>query len=120
MLIYAPVSQKQPPDDRACCEPLSHGVDGDRVAADVRLLSGAANDTRYELLRLLSAADGGVCACELPEAVGLSQSAVSHALSTLFDAGLVTREKDGRWRYYDLTPAAQALLNTLDTLETDD
>jgi len=114
------MSQKQPPDGRACCEPLGHDADAERLAADVRLLSGAANDTRYELLRLLSAADGGVCACELPEVVGLSQSAVSHALSTLFDAGLVTRQKDGRWRYYDLTPAAESLLHTLDTLHTDD
>ena len=114
------MAQNQRTDDRACCEPLAHDVDAARLAADVRLLSGAANDTRYELLRLLSAADGGVCACELPEAVGLSQSAVSHALSTLFDAGLVSREKDGRWRYYDLTPAAQSLLDTLDTLDTHD
>jgi len=107
-------------DARACCDSLGHGVPDERLAADVALLSGAANDTRYELLRLLSSADGGVCACELPEAVGLSQSAVSHALSTLFDAGLLTREKDGRWRYYDLTPAAETLLATLDTIRTDD
>ena len=114
------MGRNQPPDARACCEPPARDVDDERLAADVALLSGAANDTRYELLRLLSAADGAVCACELPEAVGLSQSAVSHALSTLFDAGLVSREKDGRWRYYDLTPAAQSLLTTLDSLHTDD
>ncbi|MDS0260166.1 metalloregulator ArsR/SmtB family transcription factor [Haloarcula sp. S1CR25-12] len=114
------MASNQRTDGRACCEPLAHDVDDERLAADVGLLSGAANDTRYELLLLLSAADGAVCACELPDAVGLSQSAVSHALSTLFDAGLVTREKDGRWRYYDLTPAAASLLNTLDTLHTDD
>lgn len=107
-------------DGRACCEPVAHDVDADRLAADVGLLSGAANDTRYELLRLLSAADGPLCACELPDAVGMSQSAVSHALSKLFDAGLVDREKDGRWRYYDLTPAAASLLDTLDSLHTDD
>lgn len=106
--------------DRACCESLDHDVTEAQLASDVRLLSGAANDTRYELLRLLAAADGDVCACELPAAVGLSQSAVSHALSTLFDAGLVTREKDGRWRYYALTPAAESLLETLDTVQTDD
>ncbi|MDS0282521.1 ArsR/SmtB family transcription factor [Haloarcula onubensis] len=110
----------EPPDARGCCDPLAHGVDDDRLATDVGLLSGAANDTRYELLLLLSAAEGAVCACELPDAVGLSQSAVSHALSTLFDAGLVTREKDGRWRYYDLTPAAETLLETMAALHTDD
>ena len=110
----------EPPDARACCEPVAHDVSDARLATDVRLLSGAANDTRYELLRLLASADGGVCACELPEAVGLSQSAVSHALSKLFDAGLVSREKDGRWRYYDLTPAAETLLETLDSIHSDD
>ena len=114
------MGMNQSSETRGCCDPLAHDVDEGRVAADVRLLSGAANDTRYELLRLLSAADGAVCACELPEAVGLSQSAVSHALSKLFDAGLVTREKDGRWRYYDLAPAAETLLETLDTLHDDD
>lgn len=103
-----------------CCGALKHDLSAERLAADVRLLSGTSNDTRYELLRLLAAADGPVCACELPEAVGLSQSAVSHALSKLFDAGLVTREKDGRWRYYDLTPAAETLLNTLDTIHATD
>ena len=108
------------PDTRDCCVPLAHDVDDERLAADVGLLSGAANDTRYELLLLLSAAEGPVCACELPDAVGLSQSAVSHALSKLFDAGLVTREKDGRWRYYDLTAAAETLLETMATLHTDD
>ena len=113
------MSQTDPPDSRGCCEPVAHDVDDERLAADVALLSGAANDTRYELLLLLSAADGPLCACELPEAVGLSQSAVSHALSTLFDAGLVTREKDGRWRYYDLTPAAESLLTTLETRHDD-
>ena len=113
----------QPPanDTLDCCDSLEHTVPETKLADDVALLSGAANDTRYELLRLLGSADGGVCACELPEAVGLSQSAVSHALSKLFDAGLVSREKDGRWRYYDLTPAAETLLDALDTIhETDD
>ena len=107
-------------DDQPCCEPLGLALSADRVAADVRLLAGAGNDTRYELLRLLAGAGDPVCACELPDAVGVSQSAVSHALSKLFDAGLVTREKDGRWRYYDVTPAAAQLLDALDAIhETD-
>ncbi|MDS0278920.1 metalloregulator ArsR/SmtB family transcription factor [Halomicroarcula sp. S1AR25-4] len=113
------MSQNPTTDDRECCAPLEHDVDGRQFAAHVRLLSGAGNDTRYELLRLLAAAEGEVCACELPEAVGLSQSAVSHALSTLYDAGLVTREKDGRWRYYGLTPAAESLIETLDEIHPD-
>ncbi|WP_394338698.1 ArsR/SmtB family transcription factor [Haloprofundus halophilus] len=58
--------------------------------------------------------DGGVCVCELEPALGVSQSAVSQALSRLYSAGLVSRRKEGRWRYYAATPRTEAILNTLD------
>lgn len=114
------MSQNTTEADRACCSPLGHALDDERVAEDVRLLSGAANDTRYELLRVLATADDRVCACELPASIGRSQSAVSHALSKLHEAGLVTREKDGRWRYYDVTATAERLLTTLDAIHEHD
>jgi ArsR family transcriptional regulator len=79
-----------------------------------------ANDTRYELLRRVAAADGGVCVCNLESAVGVSQSAVSQALSRLYAAGLVTRRKDGSWRYYEPTETAGVLLDTLDDLRGND
>jgi DNA-binding transcriptional ArsR family regulator len=44
----------------------------------------------------------------------VSDSAISHALSDLRDAGLVTRRKDGTWRYYEATDRAEALLAALD------
>jgi ArsR family transcriptional regulator len=80
----------------------------------VQILTALGNDTRYEALRLIAGADGGVCVCELEPALGVSQSAVSQALSRLYAAELVSRRKDGRWRYYTATPRATALLNTLD------
>ncbi|MFD1644198.1 helix-turn-helix domain-containing protein [Haloarchaeobius litoreus] len=46
--------------------------------------------------------------------VDVSDSAVSHALSTLADAGLVDRRKEGRWRYYRATDRARALLAAVD------
>lgn len=101
------------PAGDSCCAPAP-SIDGDAVLADVQLLSAAGNDTRYELLRRIAAADGEICVCELEPTVGVSQSAVSQALSRLSTAGLVTRRKEGTWRYYDATPAAAALLETLD------
>jgi ArsR family transcriptional regulator len=98
--------------DRCCAAPGS--VDEDAILADVRLLAAAGNDTRYELLRRIAGAGEAVCVCELEPAVGVSQSAVSQALSRLAEAGLVTRRKEGSWRYYDTTPTADALLATLD------
>ncbi|NEU57186.1 metalloregulator ArsR/SmtB family transcription factor [Halorussus sp. MSC15.2] len=72
------------------------------------------DETRYRLARVLAAADDELCVCELEPLVEVSESAVSHALSDLVDAGLVRRRKDGNWRYYDATELAEALLGTAD------
>ncbi len=96
-----------------CCSP-TQSVPNHAVADDVHLLTALANDTRYEALRLIATADDELCVCELEPELGVSQGAVSQALSRLFSAGLVTRRKDGRWRYYTATPRARRLLETLD------
>jgi ArsR family transcriptional regulator len=106
-------------DAESCCGG-SRAVDDDAVAADVQVLSAMGNDTRYELLRRIAAAEGGVCVCELEAAVGISQSGVSQALSRLHASGLVTRRKEGSWRYYGTTATAETLLETLDALRDDD
>lgn len=80
----------------------------------MRILSALGNDTRYEILRLIAGHEEGHCVCEIEPALGVSQGAVSQALSRLFSAGLVDRRKEGRWRYYTATPAAERLLETLD------
>lgn len=98
-----------------CCS-ASHSLSEGEVAADVETLATLGNDTRYEALRLIveSDGDGGVCVCELEPTLGVSQGAVSQALSRLFSAGLVERRKEGRWRYYTATPRANRLLDVLD------
>ena len=99
--------------DGECCT-LSHRLTDPQLASDVQVLSALGNDTRYEALRLIADTEGDVCVCELEPGLGVSQSAISQALSRLYAAGLVSRRKDGRWRYYAATSRATALLNTLD------
>ncbi len=89
-------------------------LDADVVSNDVRTLSALGNETRYRLVRLLVEADDELCVCEITPLVAVSDSAVSHALSTLVDAGLVTKRKDGRWRKYRATNRARAILTVLD------
>ncbi|NHN41924.1 winged helix-turn-helix transcriptional regulator [Halorubellus sp. JP-L1] len=81
---------------------------------DVNALRALADDTRYRIVRLLAAAGEELCVCEFAPLLSVSESAVSHALGDLTDAGLLTRRKDGRWRYYGPTPRARALLAALD------
>ncbi len=84
-----------------CCQPLlKEPVD----AHDATLLAswfGVLSDpTRLRLLSLIGA-EGEACgACDLVDPLGVSQPTVSHHLKTLYEAGLVEREKRGRWVYY--------------------
>ena len=87
---------------------------GERIEEEVAVLAALANETRFKLVRLLVAADGELCVCELNAMVDASESAISHALSRLNEAGLVTRRKDGRWRKYRATNAAVAVVTLLD------
>ncbi|UTF54385.1 winged helix-turn-helix domain-containing protein [Natronosalvus rutilus] len=100
--------------DADCCPTAEHALSEQELAADVRTLSAVGSDTRYEALRLIADRDEDICVCELEPALGVSQGAVSQALSRLYAAGLVTRRKDGRWRYYGATPRADRLLDVLD------
>lgn len=103
-----------------CCS-VTQPLSTEAIADDVQTLATLGNDTRYEALRLIAAADDdGVCVCDLEPALGVSQGAVSQALSKLFTADLVDRRKDGRWRYYTVTARAERLLDVLDeTRHTD-
>ena len=68
-----------------------------------------ADDTRREILRLLSSARRPVTdlASSFP---GISRPAVSKHLRILREAGLVTEARDGRRRLYRLRPEALAAI----------
>lgn len=87
---------------------------GETPEADLAALKTLGNETRHRIARLLAAADEELCVCEITPAVDVSDSAISHALSDLHDAGLVTRRKEGRWRHYGTTARAESLLAALD------
>jgi len=87
---------------------------------DLTALKTLGNETRYTIVRLLTAAGRELCVCEINPVVDVSDSATSHALSDLHDAGLVTRRKEGTWRYYEATDRAEALLAALDGTRGDD
>lgn len=89
-----------------CCAPLTAGALDEEQAEELAgLLKVLADPARLRLLSLVAAAaDGEACACDLVEPVGRSQPTVSHHLSLLVDAGLLTREKRGKWAWYRIVP----------------
>ncbi|SEH46710.1 DNA-binding transcriptional regulator, ArsR family [Halopenitus malekzadehii] len=93
---------------------LEAALGSDRVEAEQDVLSALASETRYTLTRVLVAAEEELCVCELHAVVDVSESGLSHALSTLADAGVVEGRKDGRWKKYRATNRAVALVTVLE------
>lgn len=113
MAQRSPESEPTDPP-RSSSHPLTRALTDVEVATDVDLLKALGNRTRYQALRLIAEADDEVCVCELEPTLEVSQGGVSQALSRLFNAGLVERRKEGRWRYYSTTETAEQLLHMLD------
>jgi DNA-binding transcriptional ArsR family regulator len=93
---------------------LDAALGASRVREELNVLSALASETRLTLVRALVAAGEELCVCELDALVDVSESAISHALSALADAGLVAGRKDGRWKKYRATKRAIALVTVLD------
>jgi ArsR family transcriptional regulator len=90
----------------ACCTPLLAAPlsedDAEELASAFKAL---ADPVRLRLLSLIAAAPAGTaCSCNLEDPVGKSQPTVSHHLSLLADAGLITKEKAGRWVNCTIVP----------------
>ncbi|MGI8949607.1 MAG: ArsR/SmtB family transcription factor [Ornithinimicrobium sp.] len=82
------------------CGDLLPSAEADRVA---RICKALADPTRVRLVQYLAFSESGtVCACHLPDALGISQPTLSFHMRKLHDAGLVTRDKRGRWVHYSV------------------
>ena len=95
-----------------CCSPLTAEILSEPAAVELAdALKVLADPARLRLLSLIASDESGeACACDLVEPLGRSQPTVSHHLSTLVDAGLLSREKRGRWAWYRLVPERLASL----------
>lgn len=71
------------------------------LSLKAKLYRGFADGSRLSILEALR--DGALSVSAIVEATGLSQSNVSNHLACLSDCGLVSREQDGRFVYYQLS-----------------
>lgn len=97
---------------QSCCEPVLSGpLDTNEAVELAAAFKVLADPTRLRLLSLIaSASTGEMCACDLVTPTGRSQPTVSHHLSILTDAGLLTREQRGKWVYFSVDPHRVAVL----------
>ena len=108
-----PVNMK--PEPQQCCPSVTSAVLDEQAAVELSdALKVLADPARLRLLSLVAASDGGeACACDLVAPLERSQPTVSHHLSMLVDAGLVTREKRGRWAWYQIVPERLEMLRAV-------
>jgi len=66
-----------------------------------RIFQAVGNDARIKILTEIARCREA-CVCELMTATGMGQSAVSHHLAVLRNAGLVHDRKSGLWVFYSI------------------
>jgi ArsR family transcriptional regulator, arsenate/arsenite/antimonite-responsive transcriptional repressor len=84
-----------------CCSPVAAAPMSEDDALEVALrLKALADPVRVRLMSLLLSSDE-VCTCDLAPSVGLTEATVSHHLSVLRKAGLISDgERRGMNVYY--------------------
>jgi ArsR family transcriptional regulator len=90
----------------ACCAPstgLDDGLDAERIATVAKAL---AEPLRVHIVDVLRRHGEPLCQCELRPLFGISQPLLSHHVSKLVAAGLVTVERRHKWAYYSISPEA--------------
>lgn len=93
-----------------CCAPvLASALSEDEAVDLAAAFKVLADPARLRLLSMI-ASDAEACACDLVEPIGKSQPTVSHHLAVLTDAGLLEREKRGKWAYSRVGPERLAVL----------
>jgi ArsR family transcriptional regulator len=94
------------PSTRSTESPLFPEPLGDTEAVELAaVFKVLADPVRLRLLSLIAAAPGQTaCSSDLETPVGKSQPTVSHHLSLLADAGLIVKEKTGRWVMCTVVP----------------
>jgi ArsR family transcriptional regulator len=96
---------RRPPVD--CCTPLAgSSLDREDAVELERLLRSLADRHRLRILNMLVRAGAPVCVCEFTAELELPQQNVSYHLKQLVDAGVIARQRRGRYSYFQLVDGA--------------
>ena len=66
----------------------------------IKVFKALSDETRMRILNLLLERE--CCACEIIQALQISQSKASRGLNALYDVGLLKLKKEGLWSLYSI------------------
>ena len=95
-----------------CCPPMFTVPLTEEQAGELAdVLKAMADPARLRLLSIIASSPGGeACACDFAEPLNRSQPTVSHHLTQLVQAGLITREQRGKWAWFRINDERVAAL----------
>lgn len=79
------------------------------IQISVKALKALAGVKRLRVAALLAYSGRALCVCELTDATGESQYNISRSLAALCAAGIIKKEKKGRWVMYSLAVTSAPL-----------
>ena len=101
-----------------CCLPITVDTISETEAVEAaRRFKALSDPARVRLISLI-AESGEICGCDLEGPLGLSQPTVSHHLRVLADAGLIHKERRGKWVFAHLRPEGFNALREVLTTRT--
>jgi len=68
---------------------------------NARVFKAFCDENRLKILEMLRG--GEKCACVLLKTMDISQPTLSHHMKILFDSGIVSARREGKWMYYSIS-----------------
>ena len=102
---------KRTAGSRCTVAPAQPSIDRERAARLANYAKALGDPIRLQLVDVLAAHPGELCACELLPLFDVAQSTLSHHLKTLAEAGILETRRQGLFAYYLVRPQALAELS---------
>ena len=104
-VTLAPKHKRAPGEPRTVA-PAQPTVDAERAARLAGYAKALGDPIRVQLVDVLAAHPGQLCACELLPLFDIAQSTLAHHLKKLADAGILEGARQGLFVHYLVQPEA--------------
>ena len=111
MHVTVTPKRKQAAGQRRTVAPARPGVDAVRAGRLAAYAKALGDPIRVQLVDVLSAHPGQLCACELLPLFDIAQSTLAHHLKTLAEAGVLEGRRQGLFVHYVVRPDALSELS---------
>jgi ArsR family transcriptional regulator len=104
MDVTLPPKHKRPAGDARTVAPAQPTIGPEHAARLAAYAKALSDPIRVQVIDVLAAHPGELCACELLPLFDVAQSTLSHHLKKLADAGMLEAARQGLFVHYTVRP----------------